>query len=43
MFKLPKYKYYFAISDIILLTISFLFAGYIFEVLNKVNSWTNNY
>jgi exopolysaccharide biosynthesis polyprenyl glycosylphosphotransferase len=36
MFKLPKYKYYFAISDIILLTISFLFAGYIFEVLNKV-------
>ncbi len=37
MFKLPKYKYYFAVSDIILLTISFLFAGYIFEVLNKVS------
>jgi undecaprenyl-phosphate galactose phosphotransferase len=36
MFKLPKYKYYFAISDVILLTISFLFAGYIFGTLNKV-------
>ncbi len=37
MFKLPKYKYYFAASDVILLTVSFLFAGYIFEVLNKVS------
>ncbi len=43
MFKLPKYKYYFALSDIILLTVSFLFAGYIFEVLNKVSHGQNIY
>ena len=40
MFKLPKYKYYFAISDVILLTISFLFAGYIFQVINKFTHGT---